>query len=516
MPVLGGEHLGSERIFGTDGVRGRAGEGWLRVPAVTSLGAALAEMLAPGRERANGHARNAAGPDPARGAGNEPARAAGPDAPRGAGQDAPRGVGQAAPRVAERGTPATNRSGPRALLGHDGRRSGPELEAALGRGLASRGFEVVSAGLITTPGLALLTRLERFDLGAMISASHNPAEDNGIKVFSGEGEKLSDELELALEERLRARPALELEGPPPRHDPRLEERYLEALIEGAGAGLRLDGLVVVLDCANGGASRVGPRVFGRLGAHVVSIAAEPDGDNINRNAGATHVEFLQDAVRSHKPALGIALDGDGDRCILVDERAEVVHGDGILTLVAAHAMRNKHWRDPRVVATVMSNKGLHRALRQLGVGVVTTDVGDRRVVSALRQEGLALGGEQSGHIVFGADHGYIGDGIYTALRVLRVMRESGRTLSELAAPYRAFPQVLLSVTVGRKPRLEELPAVQAACRRLEQELGEDGRVLVRYSGTEPLARVMVEGPDLDRIRSQAQEIAGLIAAEIGA
>lgn len=457
-----------ERIFGTDGIRGRAGEGWLTTSAVTALGCALGEVLAP----------------PARGA------------------------------RTTNGTRGSLRRA-RALLGHDGRRSGPELEAALGRGLAARGFDVTSTGLITTPGLALLTRLEDFQIGVMISASHNPAEDNGIKVFSDQGEKLSDELELSIEARLRAQPQVVLEGPPPPVDPNLENIYLAYLVDKAAAGLSLDGLTLVLDCANGGASRVAPRVFGRLGAQVIARAAEPDGDNINRECGATHPAMLQAEVRSHGAALGIALDGDGDRCVLVDERGEIVHGDGILTVLVHHAARKSELADQRIVATVMSNRGLHRALREIGVGVVTVDVGDRRVVEGLRREGLRLGGEQSGHIVFGADHYFIGDGIYTALRVLRVMRETRKKLSELAAPYRPFPQVLLNVPVTRQPSLSELPRVAAARERLEQELGEDGRVLLRYSGTEPLARVMVEGPDLERIRSQAQELANLIAEEIG-
>ncbi|MBL8862112.1 MAG: phosphoglucosamine mutase [Planctomycetes bacterium] len=414
------------------------------------------------------------------------------------------------------GAARANGSRPRVLLGHDGRRSGPELEAALARGLLHAGFDSTSAGLITTPGLALLTRTGQFVLGAMVSASHNPAEDNGIKVFSGEGDKLSDEIELAIEARLRARPELEVPGNGPKLEPALEERYLELLLAGPGAGLRLDGLVIALDCAHGGGSRIAPRVFGRLGAQVISIAAEPDGDNINRGVGATHMETLVAAVRAHKPDLGIALDGDGDRCLLVDERGEVVHGDGILTLLAVDAMRKKAWKDPRLVATVMSNKGLHKALRNVGVGVVTTDVGDRRVVEALKREGLRLGGEQSGHIVFGPDHHYIGDGIYTALRVLRVLRDARRPLSELAAAYRPFPQVLVNVNVARKPALLDIPSIAHARALFESELGEDGRILLRYSGTEPLARVMVEGPDAERIREQAQALADLITAEIGA
>ena len=448
-----------ERIFGTDGVRGRAGEGWLAPAAVTALGAAIGELV--GRNQASG------------------------------------------PR-------------PRVLLGHDGRRSGPGLEAALARGLAQHGFEATSAGLITTPGLALLTRLEGFHLGAMLSASHNPAEDNGIKLFSELGEKLSDELELAIEERLRARPTLELECPPVPVDPRLEGDYLAYLLEHAGAGLNLHGLSLVVDCANGGGSRIAPRVFARLGAQVRAFAAEPDGDNINLRCGATKPQALQEEVRRQAADLGIALDGDGDRCLFSDERGELVDGDGILTLLARSMARKGEFKKPRIAATVMSNKGLHRALREVGVSVATTDVGDRRVVEELRREGLQLGGEQSGHIVFGPDHHYIGDGIYTALRVLRVMRESGARMSELAAPYRAFPQVLLNVVVRTKPALSTLAGLTRARERVEAELGEDGRVLLRYSGTESLARVMVEGPDLDRIRAQAQELASVIQAEIGA
>jgi len=451
--------LKSERIFGTDGVRGRAGEGWLAPAAVSALGAAIGELLG------------------------------------------------------ARAQPATR---PRALLGHDGRRSGPGLEAALARGLSQHGFEATSAGLITTPGLALLTRLEGFRVGAMISASHNPAEDNGIKLFSEQGEKLPDELELSIEERLRANPALALPAAQVPLDPELENRYLAYLLEHAGRGLNLHGLSLVVDCANGGASRVAPRVFARLGAQVRAFAAEPDGENINLRCGATRPQALQEEVRRHGAALGIALDGDGDRCLLSDERGELVDGDGILTLLARDMVERGELDPPRIAATVMSNKGLHRALREVGVSVATTDVGDRRVVEALRREGLRLGGEQSGHIVFGPDHFHIGDGIYTALRVLRVMRASAAPLSELAAPYRPFPQVLLNVAVRSKPALSSLSGLARTCARIESELGEDGRVLLRYSGTEALARVMVEGPDLDSIRAQAKELASVIAAEIGA
>jgi phosphoglucosamine mutase len=450
-----------ERIFGTDGVRGRAGEGWLAPRAVAALGRSAGEVLG--------------------------------------------GSGKG----------AVESRRPRALVGHDGRRSGPELETALAAGLASRGFEVRSVGLITTPGLALLTRLGEFRLGAMISASHNPADDNGIKIFSEEGEKLSDETEIAIEAKLLRAPVEDVSGGSPPHDADLEASYLGYLVDKAGAGLRLDGLRIVVDCANGGGSRVAPRVLGRLGAVVRAIAAEPDGDNINLRCGATQPERLQEEVRAEGAHLGLALDGDGDRSILVDERGEIANGDAILAVLGRHAAKRGQLGDPRIVATVMSNRGLHRALRDVGVGVVTVDVGDRRVVEALRREELRLGGEQSGHIVFGPDHFYIGDGIYTMLRILRVLVETGAPLSELASVYRPFPQVLLNVRVAQKPPLAELPRLSLARSRVEEELGEDGRVLLRYSGTEPLARVMVEGPDLSRIQSQAQELADVIAAEIG-
>jgi phosphoglucosamine mutase len=446
-----------QRLFGTDGIRGRFGEGWLTLESASALGRAIGVVIADG----NGRARRLA------------------------------------------------------LVGHDGRRSGPALEAALTRGLAGAGYAVTSAGLITTPGLALLGRMKGFDLTVMISASHNPAEDNGIKVFGPTAQKLPDEVEDGIEAELRAHPRPILEGPTPLLDPGLESSYLAHLLAAAD-GLKLDGLSIVVDCANGGGSRVAPRIFGRLGAHVVSLASAPDGDNINQECGSTHPGALQEAVRVHSADLGIALDGDGDRCILVDEQGGLVNGDAILTLLARDRARRRAFTDPRIVATVMSNRGLHRALREVGVQVVTVGVGDRRVVEALRRENLDLGGEQSGHVVFGAENDYVGDGIFTALRVLQVVTERAAKLSELARPYRAFPQVLINVPVARQPNLAELPLVLEEMRRIEGALGEDGRVLLRYSGTEPLARVMVEGPDEEVIRKSAQELATCIAREIGA
>ncbi len=448
----------SARIFGTDGVRGRAGEGWLSDGAVSALGRAVAAVLAsrPG------------------------------DAPR------------------------------RALLGHDGRESGPRLERALSRGLAAAGFEALSVGLITTPGLAWLTRDTDCALGAMISASHNPAEDNGIKVFGGEGEKLSDELELAIEAELTVRGDPVTEGPGPRRVEDLEERYVAHLSRDAVPGLRLDGLRVVVDCANGGGSRVAPRVLEGLGAEVRAIAAAPDGHNINHACGSTHPAALQRAVLEHGADVGIALDGDGDRCILVDEGGALVDGDGILTVCGRHAARAGELPGARLVATVMSNCGLARALREVGVEVDTVGVGDRRVVERLREQHLGLGGEQSGHVVFGADNAFIGDGTYTALRVLRVLRETGETLSALTAPFQRMPQVLINVRVASQPSLTDVEGLSHEVRQVEDALGTYGRVLLRYSGTEPLLRVMVEGPDESTIDGFARRLAAHVEARIGA
>lgn len=454
--------MSATRIFGTDGIRGRAGEGWLSTDGASAIGRTIGRVLVQ------------------------------------------------AGAVASR-----SKKKPAVVLGHDGRRSGPGLEAAIARGLAASDLSSVSAGLITTPGLALLARLEGFPLAVMISASHNQAEDNGIKVFGAQGEKLSDRLELEVERALLADPAPVAQGAAPELDAELELAYLSYLVDRAGTGLKLDGMTIAIDCANGGGSRVAPRVFGRLGAQVLAIAAEPDGGNINKHCGATHPETLQAEVRRTGAAIGIALDGDGDRCILVDENAQVVQGDQILTVMARHARERGTLARNRIVATVMSNRGLHRALREVGVDVVTVAVGDRNVVEGLKRDELDLGGEQSGHIVFGRDHFYIGDGVYTALRVLRAMREAKKPLSELASAYRPYPQVLINVAVARKPDLAGVPRIAAAVQQIENELAGDGRVLLRYSGTESLARVMLEGPDAGMIQRRANELAMLVDAELG-
>ena len=450
--------MSAARLFGTDGIRGRAGESPLTEPEVSALGRAIGDALA---------ARRASGT-----------------------------------------------SAPRALFGHDGRRSGPGLLDALARGFAAAGWEADSLGLITTPGLALLGRLRDYDAALMISASHNPARDNGIKVFQGSGEKLPDAIEDDIQARYEAGPSpVEAQGGA-RDRSELRSNYLEFLLETAGE-LSLGGMELVLDCANGGGSLVGPELLRRLGAKLHAIAHQPDGQNINSGCGATQLALLQETVVQRGAELGIALDGDGDRCMLVDERGRVVDGDGILTVCALHARAEGRLEDARIVATVMSNRGLQRALRAVGVSVLTTGVGDRRVVEALREERLALGGEQSGHVVFGPDLFHIGDGLYTALRVLHVLRATGQPLSSLVSPYQTFPQILLNVAVRTKPELEGLARLQERCKAIEDELGDDGRVLLRYSGTEPLARVMVEGPDKGMIEAHAEELASILREELG-
>ncbi|MDA1265595.1 MAG: phosphoglucosamine mutase [Planctomycetota bacterium] len=441
-------------IFGTDGIRGRAYEGWLGLEGMAAIGHAAGSVLAP--------------------------------------------------------------QGGSALLGHDGRRSGPDLERAFAAGLLAAGVAPTSCGLTTTPGLAWLTRTGAHALGAMVSASHNPAEDNGIKLFSGIGGKLTDADQDAIEARLHAQPAHAPEHPELAVDPGMLDRYAEHLIASVGPGLSLKGLNLVLDCANGGGSQVGPLALERLGANVHALACAPDGMNINQGCGSTKPKALQASVLERGAHLGIALDGDGDRCILVDETGALVHGDHILMVIARWAVSRGQYPDPRVVATVMSNRGLHRALREAGVGVVEVPVGDRAVVEGLRRENLKLGGEQSGHIVFGDENAYIGDGMFTALRVLEVMVLSGETLSSLAAPYVPMPQILLNVPVLSKPELATLAEVMALTQSIEDELGDDGRVLLRYSGTEDLARVMVEGINQDHINGRARELADLIRDTLGA
>lgn len=408
---------------------------------------------------------------------------------------------------------------PRVLVGKDTRLSCYMLETALSAGLTSAGADVHLVGPLPTPGVAFLTEGMRADAGMMISASHNPFEDNGIKLFARDGFKLPDAEELALE-ALIASPDLDTFRPTGTaigrafriHD--AQGRYAVFAKSAFPRALTLEGVKVVIDCGHGAAYKVAPEVLRELGAEVVALGVAPDGTNINAGCGALHPEAMAAAVRTHGAQVGVALDGDADRCILADEHGNVVDGDQVLALLARHLLAKGRLSGNTLVATVMSNLGLDRSLREVGGRVVRVSVGDRYVVERMRAEGYSLGGEQSGHVIL-LDHGTTGDGLVTALAVLGHLVESGEPLSVLAACMPRFPQVLENVQVSRRQPLEDLPGVQAAIARTEGRLGADGRVLVRYSGTQLLARVMVEGPEQGLITELAGDIAAALRTALG-
>lgn len=409
----------------------------------------------------------------------------------------------------------------RIVIGKDTRLSGYMFESALAAGIVAMGADVWLTGPLPTPGLAFITSSMRCDAGVVISASHNPYEDNGIKLFARDGFKLPDEVEAEIEglmespELARMRAGSSDVG----YSHKIEDargRYVVYCKATFPADLTLDGLTVVVDGAHGAGYRVGPAVFEELGAKVISLHCKPDGKNINAAAGALHPEAMCAAVREHGAHVGVALDGDADRLVLCDEHGQVVDGDAVMALCATRMLAAGHLAHRTLVTTVMSNLGLERAIRAAGGKVVRTAVGDRYVVEEMRRGGYNLGGEQSGHLVF-RDHATTGDGIVAALKVLAVMVREGRPLSELAAVMTRTPQVLVNVKVDRKRPLDELPAVQSLIRAAEADLGDDGRILVRYSGTEAKARVMIEGPDEGSIRVQAEAIAAaLVSACAGA
>jgi len=404
----------------------------------------------------------------------------------------------------------------RIVIGKDTRLSGYMFETALASGIVAMGADVWVTGPLPTPGIAFITSSMRCDAGIVISASHNPYEDNGIKIFARDGFKLPDATEAEIEGIMES-PDLESHRASAGdigYSRKIEDargRYVVYCKATFPNDLTLDGIRIVVDAGHGASYRVGPDVFSELGAKVFAIHTKPDGKNINADCGALHPETMCAAVRAHEAHLGIALDGDADRVVLCDEQGEIVDGDAVMALCATRMIAEGRLNQQTLVATVMSNLGLERALRAVGGRVVRTAVGDRYVVEEMRRNGYNLGGEQSGHLVF-LDHATTGDGIIAALRVLAVMQREGRPLSELARVMTRTPQVLVNVKVGRKRPLEELADVQGLIRRVERDLGDDGRVLVRYSGTEPKARVMIEGPDQTRIQQQAEEIAAALVA----
>lgn len=433
------------KLFGTDGIRGEAGRAPLDAETVARIGAALARV--------------------------------------------------------------TGTSAPRVLVGRDTRESGPAIEAALARGIAAEGGSVVSLGVVPTPAVAYLTRHEGFDLGIVISASHNPFHDNGIKVFSGGGEKFTE----AAERRVEAIVAdaswqLTSSAGAPRLDTTLVDRYLTHLGRIADHAGPLTGARLVVDCANGATAAIAPALFARLGFVVEAIGVAPDGRNINDGCGSTAMELLQRTVVATGAKLGVAFDGDGDRALFVDAAGQRVDGDAVMLICADQLRRESALTGNALVATVMSNIGLELALQERGITLVRCPVGDKYVMEEMLKRGIALGGEQSGHVIF-ASHLFTGDGLATALHVIRAMIATGEELGRLAAQLTTYPQVLVNVRVRERTNIAQVPAVAAAMQEVETRLAGQGRLLVRYSGTEPLLRIMLEGKDQDEIRTWADQIA---------
>jgi phosphoglucosamine mutase len=404
------------------------------------------------------------------------------------------------------------------LIGMDTRESGPWLAAEVAAGLARHGVEVEFAGVTTTPGVAYLAKHGPFAAGVMISASHNPYQDNGIKLIGHAGYKLPDEQEELLEKEIFSLLDRGAYSPPAplTVNTGLDRAYTDHLA--ATLPGDLGGLKIVADCANGSASMLAPELFERLGARVHPIHCSPDGRNINLNCGSLHLEVLQAAVLEQKADVGVAFDGDADRALFVARSGKIIDGDAVLFVTGRylkeHGQLTVDGHPPLIVATVMSNLGLERALCAHGIDMIRTPVGDKYVLEEMLKRGAVLGGEQSGHVIF---HRYAttGDGMLTALRVFEVMRDANTGLDELTQEVQVYPQRLVNVRIKQKRRLEDLPGVVAEIRAAEESFGDSGRVLVRFSGTEPLARVMVEGPELDRVETFANRIASQIQAELG-
>ena len=402
------------------------------------------------------------------------------------------------------------------LIGRDTRISGSMLEAALAAGICSAGGQAILAGIVPTPAVAYLTRKLQAQAGVVISASHNPYPDNGIKFFAGTGYKLPDAVEDKLEQLV-----LSSDDTLPRptgaavgtiaHRPDLLDDYI-SFVAGI-VSTDFTGLTVVVDCSHGAAYQAAPRLLKQLGATVIVINAEPTGININDNCGSTHLEGLQQAVVAHGADLGIAHDGDADRCLAVDEQGEVIDGDQIMVMCALNLMKQGKLKGNTLVTTVMSNIGLHKAMKQAGCSVVVTPVGDRYVLEAMAEKGYSLGGEQSGHIIF-LDYNTTGDGILTALELIAAVKQSGKKLSELGALMTRYPQLLVNVRLKSKEGWDSNPAIAAAIAAGEREFGDSGRILVRPSGTEPLIRIMAEGPSPEDLRRIVDNIAAVIKGQL--
>ncbi|MEJ2715827.1 MAG: phosphoglucosamine mutase [Deltaproteobacteria bacterium] len=406
----------------------------------------------------------------------------------------------------------------RVLVGKDTRLSCYMLENALSSGICSMGVDVLLVGPMPTPGIAFLTSNMRCDAGVVISASHNPFQDNGIKFFSRDGFKLSDELEDEIERMITSnhideiRPTAEKIGKAVRIDDALG-RYVVFVKNTLPRDLTLEGMKIVLDCANGAAYKAAPLVFEELGADVRALGVEPDGHNINRNCGSLHPEVMSEAVKATGSHIGVALDGDADRVIFSDERGMEVNGDQIMGVIAWDMIRRGELKKNTLAATVMSNVGLELAMKQMGGTLVRTPVGDRYVVERMKQDGLNFGGEQSGHLIF-LEQNTTGDGILSALQVMKVMVQTGKPLSELAQRVKQFPQILKNVAVREKRELAQIPEVARAVSEAEERLKDSGRLLVRYSGTQLLCRVMAEGENEDEVKLVVEMVADAISRNL--
>jgi phosphoglucosamine mutase len=406
------------------------------------------------------------------------------------------------------------------LIGKDTRRSSYMIEQALAAGITSMGAQALLVGPIPTPGVAFLTQSMRADAGIMVSASHNTYEYNGIKIFGYDGFKLPDEVEAEIEALILSKDLADSlpTGASLGRAKRIEDaqgRYVVQCKNAFPQDLDLRGMRIVLDCANGAAYKVAPVIFEELGAEVIVLGAEPNGVNINKDVGALHPRNMIEAVRTYRADIGIALDGDADRVILVDDQADVVDGDQVMAILAVDLKEQGRLSKNTLVATPMSNMGLEIALKTHGIKLERAQVGDRFVVDRMRKEGFNLGGEQSGHIVF-LDNSNTGDGVVAALRVLAVMKRKSKPLSELRNVMKTFPQVLRNITVKKKRPLEEVPAILKHIKEIESRLGDRGRLLVRYSGTEPLCRVMIEGEDLVTIETMAANLCDVISRNLEA
>ncbi len=408
---------------------------------------------------------------------------------------------------------------PQFLIGKDTRLSGYIFENALSAGICSMGADVLLVGPMPTPGIAFLTQDMRADAGVVISASHNPYQDNGIKIFGPEGYKLPDQTEAQLEQLVleggevdRWRPSSDALGKAHRIGD-ADGRYVLFCKQTFPKELDLDGVRIVLDCANGASYRVSPLVFRELGAEVFPIGTEPNGTNINEGCGSLHPGRMAAEVRGRKAQIGIALDGDADRAVFVDERGEIVDGDRILAILARQLLAEGKLAGKTLVATVMSNLSLDRFMKEQGGSLVRAPVGDRYVLEAMQQGGYNLGGEQSGHVIF-LDHTTTGDGTICALQLLAVMKRSGKTLGQLADLMPLYPQRRSDLRVTRRVPLEENSALQAALRKAEKEVGSEGRILARYSGTEPLLRLLAEGPDAAALDRALQGLSEAVRAEL--